>query len=242
VGCTNKLRLTTWQAIVDFLPSGGTARALPSGTLVNPGTSYSNVLAGQLVAATLNVKFDSADVRFGSSNQWVGNLVIVSGPFIGWTVNQLIAEANRALGGCGSVYSFSALTTALDLFNNNYEYSYMQGSQYVNRCYLGCPVSGSGGLYKFMEEDVATVTDLQFTLFPNPVSEHVSVIFESAYEGVASIHLYTIEGHHVGVMMERSVLSGDVIEADVSTALLPAGVYLVRLSIDSHHIVKRVVR
>ena len=43
LGCTNKLRFTSSNAIRNFLPSGGTSSALPNGTLLNPN-NYNNCL------------------------------------------------------------------------------------------------------------------------------------------------------------------------------------------------------
>ena len=62
------LKLTSAKAVDDFLPSGSTPRALNAGTMTNPGGSYSNVLAGQVVALTLNVRFDLYDPNFSASN------------------------------------------------------------------------------------------------------------------------------------------------------------------------------
>jgi len=123
IGCDggNKLVLTSAQAVTDFLPSGSTASVLPAGTLTDPGSSYSNVLAGQLVTAVLNVGFDAYDPDFSSNTIHTGDLIIASGTFAGWTVNQLIAEASSTIGGCSSNYSPSDLNDALSSFNENYD-------------------------------------------------------------------------------------------------------------------------
>jgi hypothetical protein len=64
IGCTNTLTLTNAQAVTNFLPSGGVPSMLPPGNMVDPGFSYFNVLAGQLVAAVLSVTFDLYDAHF----------------------------------------------------------------------------------------------------------------------------------------------------------------------------------
>ena len=135
IGCINHLTLTSAAAVEAFLPSGTTPSALPAGTLTNPGSTYSNVLAGQLVAATLNVGFDSTDANFAPSSGSLGHLIVTSGTFSGWSVNSLLAEANRAIGGCGSAYSYSALTTALDNINQNYDDGLVNGN------FLSCSIS-----------------------------------------------------------------------------------------------------
>src|SRR6185295_18047789 len=87
IGCTNKLQLKSSLAVSNFLPNGTTAGKLPAGTLVNPTrSSYANVLAGQLVAATLSVKFDLIDANFSSSSVHLQDLVYLSGTFAGKTV------------------------------------------------------------------------------------------------------------------------------------------------------------
>jgi hypothetical protein len=91
------IKLTTAQAVTDFLPSGSTARALSAGTLTNPGSSYSNVLAGQVAALSLSVGFDNAIPSFGSSSQLLKDLFIQSGVFTGWSVQRLLDEANKKL-------------------------------------------------------------------------------------------------------------------------------------------------
>ena len=107
VGCNKTLKLTSAQAVIDFLPSGGTPVALVS-NLVNP-TTYSNTLAGQVVTLKLSLVFDAYDQNFSPSSSLLGNLIIGSGTFTGWNVTQLMNEANKVLGGCVSSYSASQL-------------------------------------------------------------------------------------------------------------------------------------
>jgi hypothetical protein len=121
IGCTNKLRLTSASAVQAFLPSGGTARALNAGTMTNPGGSYSNVFAGQLVALTISVQMDITFANFSSSNTLLKDLVIGSGSFQGWTVGNFLAEANKKIGGCSSVnFSFSTFNDVARRINEAY--------------------------------------------------------------------------------------------------------------------------
>lgn len=55
----------------NFLPSGGTLAALTA-NLINP-TTYSNTLAGQVVALKLTVGFDNTYSNFSSSRQAQGS-------------------------------------------------------------------------------------------------------------------------------------------------------------------------
>ena len=119
-GTANSLTLTSSAAVEEFLPSGTQARALNAGTMVDPGGSYKNVLAGQLVALTLAVGFDAYDPNFSSNTQSFGSLVITSGTFEGMTVTDFLALANTAIGGTQTGYSLSDFNATASAINENY--------------------------------------------------------------------------------------------------------------------------
>lgn len=118
VGCDLTLSLSTASDVQAFLPSGGQASVLTE-DLVNP-TNYGNVLAGHLVAATLSIGFDAYDPDFSENDLALSDLVYNNGPFLGWTLAEVIAEANKVLGGCDSDYSPSSIKSAVAMFNENY--------------------------------------------------------------------------------------------------------------------------
>jgi hypothetical protein len=113
LGCPlpgKSLTFTTAAQIEAFLPSGGKPGPLPD----------TNVLTGQLLAAMLNVGFSNAGVLpIG-----LGGMHVASGPFAGKTVNQVIAMANRVIGGCpiaGDVVDYSALNEVLTGINEAFD-------------------------------------------------------------------------------------------------------------------------
>lgn len=130
VGCTYVINLTSAQAVTNFLPEGGKPRALTSDAT---NTSVGNVLAGQVVALTLSVTFDQYDANFGASSTSMGNLKIETGPLAGMTVNDVLAEANKILGGCSSAYSASQINDAISGINQNF----VDGK--ANNGFLACP-------------------------------------------------------------------------------------------------------
>lgn len=144
IGCANgnKLVLTSATAVNAFLPSGSTPSLLPAGTLTDPGATYSNVFAGQLVTAVLNVGFDYYDPNFSSNSINTGDLIITTGTFAGWTINQLISEANNTIGGCSSNYSASDLNDALTSFNENYDNGTTDNG--YTSCQTRCTIEVSG--------------------------------------------------------------------------------------------------
>lgn len=112
------VRLTSAQAITDLLPTGGTPAALNM-NYTNPA-SISNVLVGHLVALTLSTIFDSYDPDFGDAGITLGDMIIGSGTFAGWTVSDFLAEANKVLGGCSTSYTATEVLETADMINNNY--------------------------------------------------------------------------------------------------------------------------
>ncbi len=119
IGCDYTLTLTSASAVQSFLPSGSTASAFTE-NLIDP-SNYSNVLAGQLVALTLSIGFDENDADFSGSDINLGDLLINSGPFIGFTVYELIEEANQFIGGCPSEYFAIELNEVLTSINENFD-------------------------------------------------------------------------------------------------------------------------
>jgi hypothetical protein len=241
IGCTNKLRLTSWQAVVDFLPANSTARALPAGTLTNPGTSYSNVLAGQLVTAVLNVTFDAYDANFSPSSILLKDLVIATGPFMGWTFNQLIAEANKALGGCGSLYSYAALNNALDKANTNYDYNDFTNSQLTNKCYLSCPVTGGIGTLKIFSNVTYSPERFDWMIYPNPANTSVALKFVSNVKGNVHAELLNTMGQKSMNLFDIDANIGQSIEKEFSTEKIKPGIYMVRIVSGKESFTKKLV-
>ena len=65
-----------------------------------------------------NVTFDAFDEDFSESGADLGDSVLTTGTFAGWTVYELLAGAERALGGCGSQYTFFFTPRSNDLGHN----------------------------------------------------------------------------------------------------------------------------
>jgi uncharacterized repeat protein (TIGR01451 family) len=116
--CGNTFTFTSAAAIQAFLPQGGKPAALTQ-SLVNPTGSYT-VFAGQVLALTLNVKFSNLGLLIPG----LGSFVLPSGPAAGKTVNQVLADANKALAGCGLpsyVTSISQLNDVVTSINELFD-------------------------------------------------------------------------------------------------------------------------
>jgi hypothetical protein len=107
---------TTSAAIRDFLPAGSTPGVLTA-DLTNPTSTPAGVLAGQLVAAKLNVAIAGTPggLHLAAS--------CVSTELAGLTVNQLIALADQAVAGNSlpAGVTLSDINDALDAVNENFD-------------------------------------------------------------------------------------------------------------------------
>jgi hypothetical protein len=134
VGCAPGnyyLKLTSAQAVTNLLPVGGKASLLTAN--VTDPASLKNVLVGQLVALKLSVGFDYYDADFGTSPLLLGDLVIGSGPFAGYSVFQFLRAAELTLGGCNSDFTPQQINETASSINENF----VDGK--TNNGFLVCP-------------------------------------------------------------------------------------------------------
>lgn len=236
IGCINTLKLTDFRAVHTFLPSSGTPALLPAGTWINPPATYKNTLAGQLVAAKLNVGFDSANVAFGPASGSIGDLIMVGGPFDGWSVREIIAEADSAIGGCGSTYSLTQLNLALTRFNENYNSS---SGVAVNNCYFSCPIDGVGSLKN--NGIGRPLSEINWGLIPNPASEMVSISIEGVSAEKVIVEIYESSGKLISTLFSGELSVGETTSVELDLSNFKSGIYLVRLSNSELSELKRLV-
>jgi len=122
VGCSTGYKLTfnSAAAIEAFLPQGGTPGVLKV-SATNPTTSAAGVFAGQVLALQISTSFSNA----GKLPTGLGGYVLTTGPATGKTVATVLADANKALGGCGLpsyVSNISDLNFVVDQINNLFDF------------------------------------------------------------------------------------------------------------------------
>jgi len=120
------------QAVTDFLPCGGQPVALMD-DYFNPTIKLGN-LAGQVTALNISVQFDYAIDDFGASETNLGELIVAMGELEGWTVDEVLEEANLVLGGGGST-AISVIHPVVTAINENF----VDGE--MNNGYLELPES-----------------------------------------------------------------------------------------------------
>ncbi len=116
----NTIQFYSAEDISKFLPSSGTPSAL-DGAYINPTKQeVRNTLVSHTLALTISLAFDRAIADFSASSLSLANQVIAMGDFEGMTVQAVLDEANKYLGGVESAYSASQLTAALSRINESY--------------------------------------------------------------------------------------------------------------------------
>ena len=226
------LRFTSASAIQGFLPSGTTARALNPGILTNPTSStYKNILAGQTLTLTLSLGFD-ANPTFSSSTIPLGSLIVVSGPFSGMTVNQLLATANTILGGGSSSYTASQINDAIDSVNRNYD----NGT--VNLGFLSCPCPIDSGRSIATVKGASSIEKISITIAPNPVKDFATIDFNLPYDSNAKISIYNINGQLISTMYDGEIKSNTSNEVIIDRSILKSGVYILKFETDKEVINK----
>lgn len=118
LGCNQEVALTSAEAVVGILPASGVAGSF-SASLTDP-EELSNALAGEACALALALGYDRLDDDFSASPVALELLVVAGGPFKGWQVKDLLAEANSVLGGCASNYSAGQMEEVLRKVNMNF--------------------------------------------------------------------------------------------------------------------------
>jgi parallel beta-helix repeat protein len=224
VGCTGRLVRFTSQAAVDAtLPTTGTAALLPAGTTVNPGNTISNTLLGHLVALKISARMDELDPAFAAPTVLLRNMIIASGTFGGWTVQQLIDHADQAIGGCVAQYPLVTIASAIANINNGY-----QGGTMSNG-YLVCPGSA------LALEPTDAADDLlgeaaSLVAYPNPLANSAVLMATGLKAGERVVaDVYALDGAHVESIANGLVPSDGTLRMEWHAADRAAGMYFCRL-------------
>lgn len=126
IGGTNTVTMTGPVAIQNFLPQGG--RPMPlDGSYIDPLVMlgqrkphrWLGSLAGETLALRLNVDFsDNLLTRPG-----LGALHVAVGPFMGKTVNEVLALGNSVLGGAAlpAGMKYDTVEDTIEMINKNFE-------------------------------------------------------------------------------------------------------------------------
>ena len=218
IGSTFTLRLDEEQNVTAFLPSGGQAKKITQ-NYVNP-TNFKNVLAGHLVALTLSVRFDDFDPNFGAAGINLGDMIIGSGPFNGWTVDAFLAEANKVFGSAASIYTVQQVLETATAINENY----VDGKK--DNGYLDCP---NGTATQRSSRPAAALTEQAaagYRVGPNPSTGRFTVSIPDNMNN-AQVIVTNASGAIVERRTSLTTRNGQVLQFDLSAQ--SNGLYIVRV-------------
>jgi hypothetical protein len=210
---------TSADAITDYLPAGGQAKKLDK-NYTDPATNdLKNVLVNHLVALTLSVRFDQVDPNFGSAGVHLGDMIIGSGAFQNWTVNNFLVEANKVLGGTSNAYTIQQVLETASAINENYVDGKMDGG------FLNCPGSQrSMASRPMVTEKIITPG---FQLQPNPSTGRFAFRLEKGTSGLAQVQVTNASGTLVETRSVPLVGRGQTLWFDLSNR--SSGIYIVRV-------------
>ncbi len=248
-------RWTNPGKVEQFLPSGGTPRPLDKDH-VNWVDSSATVLAGQVLALTLNVGYSCAPIPSvpGTPSQGpcYGNHVIDCSnggawKFNGITVDSFLVIANKALSGDSSVLvpfgaSYSDVNEAATCMNQ----LYANCEPYFNR--FAAPGSKDGSSQAASDEpaqktDGSAELPTEFSLsqnYPNPFNPTTEISFALPQASNVRLDIYNIVGQKVAALVNRHL------EAGFHTAVwdgtrAASGIYLYRLEADNFVDTKKMI-
>ena len=218
---------TTAQSITNFLPSGGQAKVFTE-NYTNP-TGLKNTLAGHLVALSLSVGFDAADPNFGPAGITLGNMIIGSGAFSGWTVSNFLTEANKVIGGTSTAYTVQDVLSTATAINENYT----DGN--INKNYLNCPTATPVVLNRVIVGETALLT--QVKALPNPSTGNFNLQFST--EPGKNAQVYIINSN--GSIIQKRELNGGNHSINFDLNDQPNGLYFVRVITEAGEQVKKMI-
>jgi hypothetical protein len=103
LGCSDHLSFPTAELALSAMPSEGPAQVLE--TTQESGFHGSNRLVGELLSLTIMIGLDETMLEFTPHSAPLKRLVVATGAFEGWTVDEVAREANSILGGCTSNFT-----------------------------------------------------------------------------------------------------------------------------------------
>lgn len=228
VGGNHTLTLTTSQSVADLLPTGGRAGSLTRDYL-NPTATSAGNFAGKVVALAINVAFGNSGVA-GFAD--LGSLIIAYGPFMNYTVDELLALANSALGGDLSGLPVNAtleqLSAAVASVNSNFTGRGSSGYLLDPCCEPAARALADAQKTDAHPAPSAKDDALCLSNYPNPFNPMTEIAFTLQEGGFARLTVYNVLGQQVTTLVNRHLSAGRYVAAFDGTDL-PSGLYLYRL-------------
>jgi hypothetical protein len=264
--------------ITKRLPAGGTPAMIPEGDHVfgndcaneipvNGGDKFDNVLLGQTIALTLNLRVDDELGDLILEGEWMTTaasdpgeddicgtdddielpgritkhipmavLTTLDDLYGSRSVNNLLALANRALGGLS--------TGSATLIQIN------EAVSSINEGFDGCRFlvgfsDGMGPRHTMIvpriQEETTTIEDITIKAYPNPFAEEVTIEFTSSTDGEATVEIFDLAGNKIASIYNGEVKAGMVNTVKFRGEDLPSGIYLYVITSGDKRVYDRII-
>jgi len=215
----NSATWTSAMAVRNFLPAGGPSKALTQ-DYTNPTTAQlkSNVI-GQLLALTLSVGLDAYDPAFGAAGIELGDMIISSGAFAGWTVSAFLAEANVVVSGGTSSYTISQVHATAAAINENY----VDGT--MDNGYLDCPTAQQNKVIPSANALIGEDPQSSVSIFPNPSRGAIVMKMKNNVADRSEIQIINSRGD----IVERRFVNGSTSAMNFDLKKYGTGVFIVKI-------------
>ncbi|MFN8393299.1 MAG: hypothetical protein U0176_01355 [Bacteroidia bacterium] len=117
LGCEHTLTIGSAAEVTNSLPMDGPATSLAATAKGLQRQGKGNQLLGELICLELAVKMNESSKGGESPRLALGQLVVGSGAFEGWTLDELRHEANSVLGACTSNFTATQIAEVLHAVN-----------------------------------------------------------------------------------------------------------------------------
>jgi len=197
------------------------------------------------------------------------NLIATTNPFYGFQIVALdAANAKAGTMQATNLVTTQINTSGTRQYmghhtaNNNHNWSYKWTSPTAGTgpvifyfAYNVCnassatPNSPQGTIYNGVipiQEAPAAIDDIaskvsDLNIFPNPISNELSVSFNLKETETVSSQLYSLDGKEVNQLMNEKVSEGNFMRV-FNTNNLPSGIYLLQLNVGGASIIKKIIK
>jgi hypothetical protein len=208
---------TSAAAVRNFLPSGGPSIKLTA-NYTNPTSAQlkSNVI-GQLLALSISVGLDAHHADYAPSGVVLGDMIIASGPFAGWTVYNFLAEANVVVSGGTSMYTVQQVQATAAAINENYVDGKMDGG------YLNCP----GTQLRVMPSTTLNenISSFLASVYPNPNRGAMQIKMNTEATDRSEVQIINSRGE----VVERRLVTGNAPQVNFNLKKYGTGVFIVKI-------------
>lgn len=119
LGCEHTILVGAAGEVLESLPMDGPATSLSGSSKGLNGQGKGNQLLGELICLELALKMNERPRGEKATVAALGQLVVGSGAFEGWTLEELRHEANSVLGACTSNYTATQIAEVLHAVNGS---------------------------------------------------------------------------------------------------------------------------